>query len=189
MGLHIIINKKDLKEKAIVLGILTGVLLPVRVIFYTFVSQYWIGSLGLMSAVAIVMFVLVKKRKLGWFGPMFENQMAHVTRGKVGKAALGLTLLSIIFFSGSLLLIERGNSIYLGEKTQFESIFDGAMSPYVLTGNEKRIDFVPSVSTAIVNDMTRGWMQHVNIVILVGEFEALAVLVFYRRSFKQATKI
>ena len=184
--LHICINNKDLREKVIVLGILTGILLPVRVLFYTYISQYWIGSLGLMSMVAIIMFVLVKKKKLGWFGPMFENQMAHVTRGRMGKIALAITFLSIMFFSISLLLIEQGNTAYLTEKLRFESLFKGSIPSYVLTGNEKRIDFVPSVSTAIVNDLTRGWMEHINILILVGEFEALAVLLFYRKAFKRS---
>lgn len=183
------INKKDLREKIIVLGILTAILLPVRVLFYTFVLQYWVGSLGLMSTIAIIMFVLVRKNKLGWFGPMFENQMANITRGKMGKAALVVTILSIIFFSGSLLLIDRGNTIYLGEKIQFESVLKGVISSYSHTGNENQIDFVPSVSTAMVNDMTHGWMEHINVVILIGEFESLAVLLFYRKAFRQTPQV
>jgi len=185
IGLYLI-NKKDLKEKVIIFGILTASLLPLRIFFYTYVSEYWLGSAGVLSAVALVLFVLAKKKKLGKFGYMFENQMASVTRGKLGKAAFTITILSIAFFTVSLSLIEKANTFYYAEKAQFEQILKGS-SPYSyhITGNENQIDFIPSVSTAIVNDLTNGWMQHVSILILVGEFEALAVLILYRKGFRK----
>lgn len=181
-----LINKKDLREKVIVFGILTASLLPLRIFFYTYVSQYWLGSAGVLLLVALTLFVLAKKKKLGKFGYMFENQMASVTRGKLGKAAFVITILSIAFFAVSLSLIEKANTFYYAEKTQFEQILKGSTpSSYKITGNENRIDFIPSVSTAIVNDLTNGWMQHVSILILVGEFEALAVLILYRKGFRK----
>jgi len=182
-----IINKKDLKEKIIVFGILTASLLPVRIFFYTYVSQHWLGSAGVLSIVALTLFVLAKKKKLGKFGSIFENQMASVTRGKLGKVAFVITILSIAFFAMSLSLIEKANTFYYAEKTQFEQILKGSTHPYRITGNENKIDFIPSVSTAIVNDLTNGWMQHVSILILVGEFEALAVLILYRKGFRKDT--
>ncbi|MGQ0638114.1 MAG: hypothetical protein ACT4N1_01955 [Nitrososphaerota archaeon] len=175
-----------MKEKVIVFGILTASLLPLRIFFYTYVSQYWLGSAGVLSVVALTLFVLAKKKKLGKFGYMFENQMASVTRGKLGKAAFVITILSISFFAASLSLIEKANTFYYAEKAQFEQILKGATpSSYKITGNENRFDFIPSVSTAIVNDLTNGWMQHVSILILVGEFEALAVLILYRKGFRK----
>ena len=176
------ILNQDLKEKMIVGGIMPGIFLPVRVLFYTYVSQYWLGSFGLVSAIALLMFVLTKKNKLGWFGVLFQKQMSKITRGKIGAAAFVITIFCVLYFGGSLLLIQKGNTTYAIEKTQIESIMKkDTLINYVITGNENNLDFIPATVFAIMNDMTNGWILHFHTVIFVGELEALAVLIFYRR--------
>ena len=64
------------------------------------------------------MLVLVKKKKLGWFGPMFERQMRRVLNGKMGKVSLVIALCLLIYFGMTILLIERGNTIYVQEKQE-----------------------------------------------------------------------
>lgn len=187
LGNHMVMsmNKQDLKEKLIVGGMMAAVFLPVRVLFYTYVSQYWLGSFGLVSAIALVMFALTKKNKLGWFGIMFQKQMSKITRGKIGTTALVITIFSILYFGGSILLIQKGITLYADDKTQIESMMKDGSTPYIITGHENNLDFVPATVFAIMNDMTNGWILHFHTVIFVGELEALAVLIFYRKVYRK----
>ncbi len=65
-------EKNDLKEKVIIFGATFGLFLPVRLFFSAYISEDWIGSLGIMSALAILLVVLFKFKKLGWFGLIFD---------------------------------------------------------------------------------------------------------------------
>ena len=60
---------------------MTGLLLPVRLLFVTFVSDSWIGSFGVISVISISILILAKKGKLGEFGHMFQRQMAEIIEG------------------------------------------------------------------------------------------------------------
>ena len=66
-------------EAVIVFSVMTGIFLPVRFLFVTFVSDHWFGSFGIVSAFAIMMVVLSRKGKLGKFGEMFQrhNKMCN----------------------------------------------------------------------------------------------------------------
>jgi len=48
-------EKNDLKEKVIVFGATFGLFLPVRLFFSAYISEDWIGSVGIMSALAILL--------------------------------------------------------------------------------------------------------------------------------------
>jgi len=52
---------------------MTGLLLPVRLLFVTFVFDSWIGSFGVISVISISILILAKKGKLGEFGNMFQR--------------------------------------------------------------------------------------------------------------------
>ncbi|MBA4454911.1 MAG: hypothetical protein H2B05_08270, partial [Nitrosopumilaceae archaeon] len=65
---------KSIYETIIVFAVMTGVLLPVRLLFVTFVSDDWLGSFGVISAISVAILVLAKKKKLGEFGNMFQRQ-------------------------------------------------------------------------------------------------------------------
>lgn len=173
-----------MREKIIVLGVLAAILVPARFLFLAYVSEYWLGSLGLLSSVSVTILVLAKKGRLGRFGPMFERQMGKMTQRRMGKIALAITFFSIIFFSFCLFLNERGNTLYSEEKAVFVSILKGTKPDYQMTGREQNIDFVPSVAISMINDITFGWMEHINLFILVGELEALGVLLLYRHALR-----
>lgn len=73
---------RDIYESIIVFGIMTGLLLPVRLLFVTFVSDNWIGSFGVISVISISIIILTKKGKLGKFGNMFQRQIEKLLRDK-----------------------------------------------------------------------------------------------------------
>ena len=72
-------------EVVIVFLVMTGIFLPVRFLFVSFVSDHWFGSFGIVSALAIIMVVLSRKGKLGKFGEMFQRQMMKIHTGKRRK--------------------------------------------------------------------------------------------------------
>ncbi len=105
-------EKNDIKEKAIVFGVTFGLLLPVRLFFSAYISEDWIGNLGIMSAIAILLVVLIKYKKLGWFGVIFEKQMRKTIGGKTGKYLIGFAIFFLVYFGATLMFIDRGNTIY-----------------------------------------------------------------------------
>ena len=54
---------KDIYESIIVFGVMTGLLLPVRLLFVTFVSDSWMGSFGVISVISISILILAKTGK------------------------------------------------------------------------------------------------------------------------------
>lgn len=128
--------------------VVTGIFLPVRLLFYTYVSQYWLGSLGLVSAIAILLFVLVRKKKLGRFGKLFEKQMSKSAHGKLGKIFLSTQLLSIILFVSLLFFIDRGDTYWLDDRDRFFAaiISSGNLQFY----DELKINGLPLPSTELL---------------------------------------
>lgn len=202
-------EKNDLKEKLIIIGITLGIFLPIRLLFTSYISEHWLGSLGFVSAFAILLVVLIKKRKLGWFGRMFEKQMRKTINGKTGKFIVGFAIFFLVYFGGTLLFIERGDSIYSNDKEIFflaiaekggYNIED--ISTYNLIGpqiieytesenmqNIAKLDYMFSIAYAVMNDMSEGWLSHIVVVMFVEQIEVIGVLFFFRNTYKPITRV
>jgi hypothetical protein len=192
----------DLKEKLIVFAVITGIFLPVRMVFYNYFSAHWMGSLGLVSSLMFVMILLAHKRKLGRFGELFLNQLTKTIKGKSGKIAIIFSLVLIAYFGSTLVLIERGNTVYSDEKNIVSKIIFLNYSPDKMSPNEmnKIVNFKPgntlidsssvnyvdqviSMTYAILNDMMGGWMVNLDMILLVEQLEFLGFIVIYRRMY------
>jgi hypothetical protein len=197
-------EKNDLKEKAIVIGVTIGLFLPVRLFFSTYVSESWIGSLGIMSAVAILFVILIKRKKLGWFGIIFEKQMRKTVGGKTGKYLIGFALFFLIYFGATLMFIDRGNTIYAEDSEIFYlaimekgghgindlSTYD-LLGPHLTTQKGSQnfniistIDYMFSIAYSVMNDMSEGWLEHLLVIMSVEQIELIGLLIFYRKLFK-----
>lgn len=195
-------DRQDLKEKLIILSVTTGIFLPLRIIFTAYVSDYWLGSIGIVSAIGLLFVYLIKKNKLGGFGKIFVKQMKKTIGGKTGKYVIGFSILFLIYFGSSLYLIDRGDSVYLQDKEIFYSI--------IISEQEFKVENIPieklkgpepffgldnllwlssfeyglSIAYAVMNDATDGWLSHLIVVIFVEQLEVLGLLYFYRRTFR-----
>lgn len=198
---------KDFKEWIIVGAIITGLLLPVRLLFVTYVSTNWLGSFGLVSLFSVVVLILVKKNKLGKFGEMFERQLIKTHQGKrriFTYSAIGLTVIYLSFSVGS---IELANNSYsdlklkatnaLEKEIDTSNLDDGIemMTPQTITDNLDDYflaflyDFrTIAITNAIINDMSHGFILHLHTVLLVEELEIVGILIFYRLTFKEKVK-
>lgn len=193
-------DKTDLKEKLIVLGAYSGIFLPIRIIFAAFVSDHWLGSVGLVSAFGVLMVVLIKKNKLGTFGKIFERQMKKTIGGKTGKYVIIFAVLFSLYFGTSLYLMERGNAIYLHDKEIFyeaivnkeqftikdmpkESLYGPDTNEVLNLNYIAGLDYALSISFAIMNDVTNGWLSHLVVVIFVEQIEVVGLLFFYKKTY------
>ena len=197
---------KSIYESIIVFAIFTGVLLPVRLLFVTYVSDNWFGSFGIISAISIGLIVLTKKEKLGEFGRMFDRQMNKFMKGKRGKFFFAEAIIFLFILGGMIFAVEQGNSTYLDLKNQlltehpeFKDADKILEKSEELTFQDYLFGFVVMVASfflafpifsavfAVINDATSGWLLHFYTVAFVEYIELFAILVLYKLSFKKIT--
>ena len=197
-------EKNELKEKIIVLGVTIGLFFPIRIFFSLYISENWFGSIGIMSAFAVLLVVLIKKEKLGWFGKIFEKQMRKIVGGKTGKYLIGFAIFFLVYFGATLFFMDRGNTIYLDDKEIFYlAIMEKGgynindLSSYELIGPQlasykgaldfqalESIDYMFSIAYAVMNEMSNGWLEHIVMVMFVEQIELIGILLLYRNVFK-----
>ena len=200
-------DKQDLKEKIGLILITTGVFLPIRVLFSAYVSEHWLGSLGLVSVFGVGLLFLIKKKKLGWFGRTFEKQMRKTLGGKTGKYVIGFSLLFLVYFGMSLYFMDKGASVYNEDKEVFYSVIlsgkdfsinnipiEELNGPVPGLGFEEvnwilKLDYALSIAFAIMNDSTEGWLSHFVVVIFVEQLEIMLMLVIYRKTYLRTVPI
>ena len=197
-------DRGDIKEKIIIIGITTGVFLPVRLLFTSFVSDNWFGSLGVISVLGIIFLVLIKREKLGWFGKIFEKQLKKTIAGKTGRYIIAISIIFLIYFGSGLFFIERGSTIFSEDKEIFLYAIQGKESfsmedipieklngpqdwkgfDSISQGWFSKIDYVLSISYGVLDDTTGGWLSHFVAIVFVEQLEVIGLLYFYRKSFK-----
>ena len=202
-------EKNDLKEKLIVIGVTVGLFLPVRIFFSAYITDNWMGSLGIMSAIAILLVILIKRKKLGWFGTIFEKQMRKTVGSKTGKYLIGFAIFFLVYFGATLMFIDRGNTIYAEDAEIFYlaimekggyniediSTYD-LIGPHLATSagaqNNNAIaslDYMFSIAYSVMNSMSDGWLEHVVVIMCVEQIELIGLLIFYRNLFKPIKNI
>ena len=202
-------DRADLKEKLIILGITAGVFLPIRLVFTSLVSDNWLGSLGLMTIFAILLVLLIKRKKLGKIGIMFERQIRKTIVGKTGKYIILFALFFLFYFGTTLFFMDRGNTIYEEDKEIFYFAIIGEkgydideISTYSLIGPKilkntnyenlqsiANLDYVFSIAYAVMNDMSQEWISHFVILMFIEQIELIGLLLFYRKTFKPVLKV
>lgn len=191
----------DLKEKFVILGFTIAIFLPIRLLAGQFFLDNWLGMLGIASAISISLIVLVKKEKLGKLGHIFKKQMTKSLWGRPAKfIIIGLVLFSA-YFGTTILLVERGNELYLHDKQIIaenfaKKRFDEETISH-LTGPQVQdvigiaqiqyLEYFLAISYSMLNDTTNGWLVNMHLILLIEQLEALGLLWFYRHSFRPQT--
>ena len=191
--------KKNFVEGLIVFSVMTGILLPVRLFFVTYVSTEWFGSFGIISSISILMIVLTKKGKLGKFGDMFERQINKLQKGKRAKIVYGQSIIFLLILGGTIFAIEQGNSIYVELKNKILDEHQEFSDPGEIlkkTDQMRVQDWIYGVSSmfiaifvafpqlsavfAVLNDSMNGWVLHFYTVAFVEYLELFGILLFFR---------
>lgn len=203
----------DRKEFAIVFGVMMLIMLPVRLLLVEYVSDNWWGSFGAISAIAVLMLILVKKKKLGKFGEMFERQMLKLhQRGLRQKIVFGNMFFCLLVTGLLIYSINVGDSTFLDQK---ELIIDSAGGEEAMKEKLGSIDKMYDQVTfeqileafiaipyllftqfpyfaglwAIENDLTEGFLLHISTVAFVETLEFFGILMFYRFTLKRKKKL
>jgi hypothetical protein len=195
------LNKRNILEGLIVFGVMTGILLPVRLLFVTYVSTDWFGSFGLISAISVIMVILTKKGRLGGFGKMFENQINKFQKGKKAKLVYGQSIIFLLILGGTIFAIEQGNSVYADLKKQILDENEEFSNPEEILKKTEELEaqdwffgmiamflaiFIafPQLSAvlAVLNDSFDGWVLHFYTVAFVEYLEIFGILIYFRYS-------
>ncbi len=188
-------KKDDFKEKLIVMAFLVGIFLPLRLIFVEYVSDQWLGNFGLISGLGLVLVILIKKGKLGKIGSIFEKQMKKAIFGKTGKFVVALSILSLLYFGSTMVFMERGVSVYSEDQILFyDAIIQNNDLNQIDPSNLKNLhivydsdngiysifDYTFSITYAIMNEFSGGWLEHLYFILMVEQIEILGIFIFYR---------
>jgi len=190
-------------ESLLVFSVMTGILLPARILFVAYVSDDWLGSLGIISAISISMIILAKKKKLGSFGPMFERQIHKFQKGKRGIVVFAESLFLLFILGGMIFAINQGNSVYseinlgsLGdvpaddvnqilEPTKDWNLFDWLTAFLMIPVAFLTAFPEMSATIASIDQKLDGWLLHFYTVGFVEYLELLGILLFYRVYFNK----
>ena len=188
-------GKSDFKEKLIVMGLLVGIFLPLRLVFVEYVSDQWLGNFGLISGLGLVLLILIKKEKLGRIGSIFEKQMKKAIFGRTGKFVITISILSLLYFGSTMIFMERGVSVYSEDQVLFyDAIIQNHDLNQINPSNLKNLnivydsdnriystfDYTFSITYAIMNEFSGGWLEHLYFILMVEQIEILGIFIFYR---------
>lgn len=191
----------DLKEKFAVLGFTLAIFLPIRLLAGQFFLNNWFGMLGVATTISIVLIILVKKEKLGTLGRIFKKQMIKSLWGRPAKFIIISLILFSAYFGSTILLVERGNNAYLHDKQIIAENFakksfdkealarlnGPQIQDIVGIAQIQYLEYFLSISYAMLNDSTNGWLVNMHLILLIEQIEAFGLLWFYRHSFKPQT--
>ncbi len=190
---------QNLKETLIVFSVMTGIFLPVRLFFVSYVSDNWFGSFGIISIISILILILTRKQKLGVFGKMFQRQMNRLHSSRFAKFVYFQKIIILLAFGVLIFSIEMGNSSYFEEKQnlleQTTQISDHGLEfdPEIeFTIERIAMGMLLSVfvfvfefplfagAFAIINDLFDGWILHFYTVVFIEQLEIFGILLFFR---------
>jgi len=179
----------EIKEKLFVALIFTGIFLPVRLVFYTYVSQYWLGSFGVMTVLMVGIIYFSRKNKLGWVGRMINKQVMSFSKGKIGLFVIISLVFFIYFFSLVVYGIHNAPAPLVLTVEQIETIQDIENLPEIRVEPDLILPaifliLIPSEIGfnifASINDLSDGWLLHFYTVILVEKIEVLGLILYFR---------
>lgn len=181
-----------------------GILLPVRLLFTEFVSDDWLGSLGVISVISLTIIILAKKNKLGFFGPMLERQIFKFQKGKRGILIFAESAVLLVILGMMIFAIDNGHSMHAQQKMVYvsdstssqthvvESAKNMTPSDWAFGAVMAPIGFItafPQMSAAMasIDDQMDGWLMHFYTVGFVEYLELFGILVYYKISFRRKT--
>lgn len=190
------------KEDLVVTGIFLGLLFPLRLFFYHYLQNYWIGAFGVVAIVMLALFYFSKKGKLGKLGTMIMNYLRRRTTGKRFKSMLGFGIIFIYISSlivvGNIFADPNGYTQVTNELkkegiTDVQSLekYNKAHPPTVTvmewlqglavmaTPNQFSFIFMKAA-----NSLTNGWLLTFCTIALVEDIELISILVYLRHKIK-----
>src|SRR5690348_3802015 len=116
------INKQDLKEKISVIGILCSGYIAIRLIFFTYVTEEWYYTVGIISVTGLLIYYLARYNKLGWFGRLFMKQLLSLTTRPNANIYYCYFFITIIASGITIFWVDEGNESLFHDRQLFLAI-------------------------------------------------------------------
>ena len=177
-----------------------GMFIPVRKLFVDYVSDSWLGSFGTLTVIFGVILYLSRKKKLGWYGKVFEDRLNKVVKGK-RRILVWLTAgFTIYFLIASIYAIESSDSQYKDLKDSLKQTIpkdQQNMEQMVKQTQDVPLEYYPialllvlwtfffrfdlyAAMMGYINDVSGGYFLHLMTIMFVEEVEMIGFLTFYR---------
>ena len=190
------LDRKDVAEKAVTAVFFAAVFLPVRLVFYTYVSEYWLGSFGVMTGMLLFLFYAAKRNWLGRLGFVVTRQVDRISSGKIGKWGIVSCIILIYIYGNFIYGIESAPlpiAVQMIETLESQGVTSMETLAVEAQGREYSwlnilaalaVMLIPNetgwAAFSVINDLSQGWAMHFATVILVQELELLGILVYFR---------
>ena len=112
-----------IRDLLIFFGITIGAFLPARMIFYEYVTHHIFPNMGVVTVIAVVMFLLIRSDKLGFVGRAFKRQMQRFTARRTFRKVLIISIVLNVYLGATLYLMERGEFHYEEERLNIGAIY------------------------------------------------------------------
>jgi hypothetical protein len=192
-------NRTDLKEKCILIGVSAGIFLPFRLLASQYLAEHWLGNLGFATSVSLLLLFLTKKNKLGRFGEILKSQIRKAVWGKSSTVIIFVLLGFMVYFGSVIILVNQGNTTYRDDKEAlFQDIFgkEHASSHLRLNGpgtggaefagfsQIRYTEYVFAISYAILNDLSGDWLANIHLILFMEQVEMVGLFWIYRKMFR-----
>lgn len=196
--------------KLFVIVSLFGMIWAARLTFLYFISDHWIGTLGVTTTMMGGMMYLSWKEKLGWYGNAFWGILSSKLSKKYTKGAISFFTMQLFMLAAFSIGMHMGESVFQEEaKTQHDNIIsknpdafdEGKFEETVKQEFEKNplqmiavfllaVFLVPLMVfanfpefaglMANVNIMYGGQLSHLIDIAFIEEIEVMGILIFTR---------
>lgn len=189
-------DRKEFAERIITAAFFMGIFFPVRVLFYNYVSDYWLGSFGVMSAILITLLYLNEKKRLGVLGRIVSRHVKKFARGKIGIGIMVSSVFILYFFGNMIYGIETASiPIKSAMVQELQSQGVQTLDDIKEQSRGRQLDPVSVILGVlflmmpnpvaysvfgIVNDMTHGWVMHFATVFFVEQLEVVGLIIYFR---------
>ena len=212
------LHKQDMLEKLLLLSISLAIFLPIRLVYYNYVSHFFGANIGILSIITITMFVLIKYKKLGWIGEIFRKQTIKFTSRKWTRRLIIFGIGYMFFYGFQLYLINYAESenldlfksmmisleLYTGNYTKDGEVLSGGSNSYAfslaLINNPDvvKIYFIKNIPTTAFNmvafgflafnNITGNWYSHYNALMFAEEGEGYLLFFFDRKMYRDGIR-
>jgi len=190
-------RKQNFKEYVIVsLGLLL-ILMPLRILFTTYINDHWLGSFGVLSSVTLLLLYLAKKNKLGYFGRILLKRLKRIHKGKKRFFVYISAGFFVYYWFAMVLGLSHGSEYIHLYPEAFEIINSKESAQKALESSMEKINplmvflavilifVLPivsfeqwSVTMTIVDQIMDGYLSHLSIIMLVESLEGVGILVY-----------
>ena len=143
-------EKQHISDFVIFLSVTLGAFLPVRLVYYTYFSHHVGYNLGVLSAIAITMLLLVKSGILGFVGRAYERQMKRIIFGKTFRKLFFASIFIFGIYGSFLIANEYGEFHLQTERRQlFAWLVITDQPPYTMTDSLAQMNLLPTMTDII----------------------------------------